>query len=627
MRITRSKKGCFNCRKRKKKCSEEKPQCSSCARLCVECIWPKNNEVLPKDFKFPEADTRLRRKRKLSNFIHYDTNTFSFDKLYTISVRCSGIFINADPKSFVDLTEGYYEAQYTDEHGNSVEEDLEDIYTPSLSTRKVSTDCITDEGFLTVSKNFLQNSGPQVTHRTLSTTTAFGKFGDNKILREVLISCGCIYLSPVIESMDLTTMSTTKYSKCSKLLHEYIEKNKNTDYYNQNWVVSAYHLTYIISKLILNDNNAIAKNLQNTFGLLKKRYNLKFRYGCYIDEAHRTEVLMVEELNAKITGISSTLMSFANYNNSYHNICHIDSSPNENENLKISQLTDPLLLENDVNLNFNKTFLESFIYQYSIAILSIQNLADLPSNPFTLFEKFCSFLQTPIFKNDILWMNNPILGVTLDVYEFVAKASYLCRLLTIEVENSLSKNNTCDTNFVDKTLFIKQKAKVLMNSLKSLPIITEFDVPLEVELTDPIKEAYLKDSIIVREAIQIACEILLTKIINMDLKPEDEFIQARTKTVISYLSKLSNSTTVKTISTWVMLIVGPCCIYRDQKNSIIRHCNDITGINHGYNSINSIKTALFISWKDQSVISNIDKYGSSGIDILFDRSILNKVII
>ncbi|EXV05180.1 Zn(2)-Cys(6) zinc finger domain protein [Metarhizium robertsii] len=38
--IIRSRTGCFTCRRRKKKCNEEKPVCSGCKRNKLECTWP-----------------------------------------------------------------------------------------------------------------------------------------------------------------------------------------------------------------------------------------------------------------------------------------------------------------------------------------------------------------------------------------------------------------------------------------------------------------------------------------------------------------------------------------------------------------------------------------------------------
>lgn len=53
---TRSKAGCFTCRKRKKKCDECYPICSGCARNFLCCVWPdKEHHALPKDFEIKSS--------------------------------------------------------------------------------------------------------------------------------------------------------------------------------------------------------------------------------------------------------------------------------------------------------------------------------------------------------------------------------------------------------------------------------------------------------------------------------------------------------------------------------------------------------------------------------------------
>lgn len=45
MPIIRSRTGCFTCRRRKKKCNEEKPICSGCKRNRLECHWPTDGKA------------------------------------------------------------------------------------------------------------------------------------------------------------------------------------------------------------------------------------------------------------------------------------------------------------------------------------------------------------------------------------------------------------------------------------------------------------------------------------------------------------------------------------------------------------------------------------------------------
>jgi len=44
-KITRTKTGCFCCRKRKKKCDEIKPSCSGCTRNNLQCVYPTSDHT------------------------------------------------------------------------------------------------------------------------------------------------------------------------------------------------------------------------------------------------------------------------------------------------------------------------------------------------------------------------------------------------------------------------------------------------------------------------------------------------------------------------------------------------------------------------------------------------------
>ncbi|VEU23822.1 DEKNAAC104945 [Brettanomyces naardenensis] len=54
-KITRTKTGCFCCRRRKKKCDEKKPVCSGCLRNMLHCVYPTEEEM--------QMSSRRRRRR------------------------------------------------------------------------------------------------------------------------------------------------------------------------------------------------------------------------------------------------------------------------------------------------------------------------------------------------------------------------------------------------------------------------------------------------------------------------------------------------------------------------------------------------------------------------------------
>jgi hypothetical protein len=87
-RHNRVRSGCFACRKRKKKCDEDQPQCMACVRNGYKCVYPVNNETLPVKFKIERAsyDMTSLRKRKLS-MSGLDSDQFAkHQKLFNVLV-------------------------------------------------------------------------------------------------------------------------------------------------------------------------------------------------------------------------------------------------------------------------------------------------------------------------------------------------------------------------------------------------------------------------------------------------------------------------------------------------------------------------------------------------------------
>ncbi|ATY65917.1 C6 transcription factor [Cordyceps militaris] len=65
MPIIRSRTGCFTCRRRKKKCNEEKPLCSGCRRNHLECTWPtESNTTLQTRTKNPPSSAAAAKASK-----------------------------------------------------------------------------------------------------------------------------------------------------------------------------------------------------------------------------------------------------------------------------------------------------------------------------------------------------------------------------------------------------------------------------------------------------------------------------------------------------------------------------------------------------------------------------------
>ncbi|OWB74640.1 hypothetical protein B5S31_g4452 [[Candida] boidinii] len=63
-KITRTKTGCFCCRKRKKKCDELKPICSGCARNHLTCVYPTEESLKKKSTNSNKKSSKITKSTK-----------------------------------------------------------------------------------------------------------------------------------------------------------------------------------------------------------------------------------------------------------------------------------------------------------------------------------------------------------------------------------------------------------------------------------------------------------------------------------------------------------------------------------------------------------------------------------
>lgn len=55
----RSKRGCLTCRRRRKKCSEDRPKCRDCSRHDLRCTWPEDQSQSPAMFSSPTSSSEV----------------------------------------------------------------------------------------------------------------------------------------------------------------------------------------------------------------------------------------------------------------------------------------------------------------------------------------------------------------------------------------------------------------------------------------------------------------------------------------------------------------------------------------------------------------------------------------
>ncbi|KAH3688608.1 hypothetical protein WICPIJ_000408, partial [Wickerhamomyces pijperi] len=83
-----------------------------------------------------------------------------------------------------------------------------------------------------------------------------------------------------------------------------------------------------------------------------------------------------------------------------------------------------------------KMLLESFVYNYSIALLQYNPSNESMTSPFQIMEEFRPFLNQKLYDCPAPWMNNPVVGASLSVIEIAAKCNWLRLQMPLDESNT-----------------------------------------------------------------------------------------------------------------------------------------------------------------------------------------------
>lgn len=74
-KITRTKTGCYCCRRRKKKCDEHKPICSGCLRNGLHCVYPTEEEIKKCSRRKRRSNSRKSKSCRKVGLLHSKIHT------------------------------------------------------------------------------------------------------------------------------------------------------------------------------------------------------------------------------------------------------------------------------------------------------------------------------------------------------------------------------------------------------------------------------------------------------------------------------------------------------------------------------------------------------------------------
>lgn len=567
----RSRNGCVSCRQRRRKCDEQKPSCSLCLHKGITCTWtrPKSKKQLREEaFKVIQYEAPSSLETRPPDARQSETQ----EEVIYQSVETPDFTSGANVDD--DVT---FQSQKVVPLDDSTITTEEPHLSQSLSLFSNFLQPSAHDRFVSAAINgFIVAVGPQTTHPLLTTMATFTPIiQTNDILMNVAEACGVSFLS--WETPELATSGALQHQKVCDSLVKYIDTNgiRNEDVL---WMVAALQLTCLGEKTAPGgDRKMVVKMLKMAWEVVKTRMR-----GLCHQAKRRSFCSPVGDIGAMSDNLCLEVLSD-------------ESLTMEIENAMIGSTEMEDIGPSDA---LERMFFESFIFNYSIAILITPKDENLP-NPFDVFKDSRRYLKTPIFSCDVAWMNNPVVGASLDAFEIVAKASYLIRRI--------------DEPWV-------------VGCAKKLMDITDYFaphmVPPDLRRRDPVKFNALRDSVIVSEIVMKAAKIVLRKCLDPSMRETDEIVQFDVSCAMQKLKQITPMSSVYTILGWPLLVIGLACVEQEHKMAIINACQTCGEISHG-RFVYSIIDALSMAWGKEHAGGEY----VAGLDALLDIDLLSTNVV
>ncbi|CDH13196.1 uncharacterized protein ZBAI_04982 [Zygosaccharomyces bailii ISA1307] len=628
----RSITGCLTCRKRRKKCDETKPSCKACNRNFLECTWPKiiNERLSPRRLpwslsrdgssprdKFQDKPNSLdlitdqnSNSLKFNLFVlkdanyvklshrplwafdvliadptvgsvsrygsidggnvnlltdeseeeigeltfnsqlkEYQTTDFTRD-LYLESASCDHLDLQVDPFPQLEIPQNaliHYNLDFSTPHKKSPGVNFpSEVAFDSLFRKCKNKEMVSDEEFEKVDienfvfyaciKGYIPKLTTQYTYKNLTTAAAFiPQLEKNPIMRIVFLCCGATYLA-WNNLKKFQTMSDELYMNCRVLIENFIKENEN--YADEDWLFGALQLLCNRDKNSLTATEDDAKwHLVRAFDIIRLRY-----------------------YNREVGNSESSI---------------IDIISNSNLILRPEE----------------RTLIESFIFQYSVSILFVENVCGLP-NPFTIFKILNVVMKCRVYdcEHAVDWMKNPILGPSLDSFELLAKLSYIGR-----TQVPLNKE------WSERVIRLRKMCDYYTPAAPS------------EKMTD-IQWQNFQTNSKAGTITSRACWLFASKILDCDsFHLTDSNIQKAVKKVLAVCRQIPAGNRVWGILPWALLVTGLFSIDAEDRAYILELNKMMAERAHSYNGFR-IATFLRRAWESHNPP-----------DFLFKRSFLMRV--
>lgn len=612
----RCKTGCLCCRKRKIKCDGMKPTCDRCLKSSYECIWPKNGESLPHSnhFKLTKVSRKVIKFVRMTYSTSHESGVLIEEKSHIPRSVKEQVDITA-PNQYLchkmdektkDLLFRRYLEQVSEKTGLSSVNRLH-FWIPGQTLSH--QDSMFYDAFL---RGFLVSVSPQLAHMKLQPASVFvppGLF--NPILRSVFYACGAAYLR--WRRGDMDDIAEAKYEESVTMLFKFMSEGPIKG--NEYWIIVAVLCLCIRERFHAEDVTRNILRLSILLEMIRLWLESKGKYlplprqslsrprpGSDLNRETTSNVSLLFELILVNLFEESVDPSLGHYDNVYGNIYNdrkADGQSAIDEKKEISNISpfadcvDVMVLSSgakDTDTDTEaceRTIIESFLYNYSVQLFICDKAVKmfLPS-PFIMFKAFRGYLVPPLYKCQVPWMNNPVMGASLSAFEIAAKVNWLSLDLPLTAADI-------------------QVARSLLNTAQyyTMPIL-----PAECKASQPESvQRLLIESCVMGEIVAKASIIFLIKLLHPMTPGEDPRIQCAFSQFKDSLAKLSVYCQVSTIFAWPLAVAGVAAVTKEDQEYLFSRAQSFLNVTRSESTV-SVLRYLKIAWN------------GPGIDVLLDRS-------
>lgn len=456
----------------------------------------------------------------------------------------------------------------------------------------------TDEHFLIYAcvNWWLPKMGPQDTHPLLTTAATFtSHFESNYVVKEVFLCCGATYLE-WYDPERFGGLSAQLYNNSLALIEKYL--NENSFYGTEAWLLASYQLLCLRNKTTSNTTvDDCVFCLSNSYRIIKATYYISegSSSSSLIEgrQANNTKAIHPNDRSeVQTTADQSSFESYAptKTHQQVQNIAY----EIENKALEIEEQIDDVK-KHLILQPHERMFIESFIYNYSVAILWASDISGLP-NPFSVFKEMSHVLKCPIYHCEFRWMNNPILGAAPDAFEILAKVSYIARLKMPLNPGSI--------------WFKRAQQLHTMAHFYTSPVL-----PTRASgAVDSKTYESCKLNLHVGKILTKVCYLLLCKILQYETYDVSQ-AQDVVAEIVYIMEKIPRDNLMWGILTWAIVICGVFVMKPVDQNRILEYLSNIGEMLH---MLTVFKTKKFLQevW---------DTPVSTRLNVLFDRKSLIRV--